>query len=65
MEFLPDESAVELVKLHYHMKHQPKPESFKEEESSSKSRKNRVMYKVVKCNVQFKKNQSYELSKNK
>ena len=56
-EFLPDESAVECLKLHVNLHHQPKEEK---RVGNGQSEEGKAVFKAIKCNVLFKKNQTYE-----
>ena len=57
-EVLPDEGAIEHLRIHTNLKHNPKIEPG--ENASSNSRENKAFYKANKCSVQYKKKQTFE-----
>ena len=56
-EYLPNDSAMERLKLHISMKHKPKMERGSSDGGSSNESKQ--VFKATKCNVIYKKNQSF------
>ena len=59
-EYLPNDSAMERIKLHTSISHQPKVEVVTDDEAATPSRESKAMYKAVKCNVVYKKDQTFE-----
>ena len=55
-EFVPNSSAVELMKLHVSLHHQVK----EEEDNAGANSGGKAVFKAVKCNVVWKKDQSFE-----
>ena len=59
-EFLPDEAAVERLRIHTNLRHEQKIDISRTDNSGMIPTESKAQFKTVKCHVHYKKNQSFE-----